>query len=350
MVYDVTVWIDESDVEAVWEDRETAMRIFPSEITSQVIYERRRDFLRLMGLLGAAAALPSWATPLTPAFVPAGERGNAPDFLRKKIAARTSARNTLGEAITPFDVVSGYNNFYEFGLEKSDPAENAGSLKTEPWSVHVDGLCDKPGIYTLEDILKPHPLEDRIYRFRCVEAWSMVVPWLGFPLADLLRRFGPASKARFVEFTTLMAPDQMPGQRSGSLPWPYVEGLRMDEAMHPLTLMAVGVYGRSLPPQNGAPLRLVVPWKYGFKSVKSIVRIRFTDTQPQTTWARIAPNEYGFYANVNPAVDHPRWTQSRERRLPGTFFNPNWRPTLPFNGYAAEVAALYRGMDLRRYF
>ncbi|HEX4870135.1 MAG TPA: protein-methionine-sulfoxide reductase catalytic subunit MsrP [Moraxellaceae bacterium] len=327
------------------------MKIRPSEITSHTVYEQRRDFLRLMGVLGAGAALPAWAaTPPAPAYAAVAERGNAPAFLRERIAIRKRAGNATGEALTPYEVVSGYNNFYEFGMGKDDPAKNAGSLRTEPWSVRIDGLCDRPGTYTLEDILKPHALEDRIYRFRCVEAWSMVVPWLGFPLGDLLRRFGPSGKARYVEFTTLQAPDQMPGQRSGSFPWPYVEGLRMDEALHPLALLAVGVYGRSLPPQNGAPLRLIVPWKYGFKSVKSIVRIRFTESAPQTTWVRLAPSEYGFYANVNPAVDHPRWTQSRERRLPGTFFNPNWRPTLPFNGYAAEVAGLYRGMDLRRYF
>lgn len=326
------------------------MKILPSEITSRSFYEQRREFLKLMGLLGAGAALPSWAAAQDAAYAPVPERAGAPAFLRTRIGARKLAANATGEALTPFQVVSSYNNFYEFGMEKEDPSENAGSLRTEPWSVRVDGLCDRPGTYTLEDILKPHALEDRIYRFRCVEAWSMVVPWLGFPLGDLLRRFGPSSQARYVEFTTLQAPEQMPGQRGGSFPWPYVEGLRMDEALHPLAILAVGVYGRSLPPQNGAPLRLIVPWKYGFKSVKSIVRIRFSDTQPRTTWARLAPSEYGFYANVNPAVDHPRWTQSRERRLPGTFFNPNWRPTLPFNGYAAEVAGLYRGMDLRRYF
>ncbi|MES2917335.1 MAG: protein-methionine-sulfoxide reductase catalytic subunit MsrP [Pseudomonadota bacterium] len=353
-----------------------------SEITPETIHQQRRTLLKAAGLFGAAAffsplpatarasaarsapstsappsgaGAPSAAVPAAsrlalPPYTPAPERDNAPLWLRQKIQSRRLAANATGEALTPFQVVSSYNNFYEFGMGKEDPAVHAGRLRTEPWSLRVEGLCARPGLYTLEDILKPHALEDRIYRFRCVEAWSMVVPWLGFPLADLLRRFAPASQARYVEFTTLQAPDQMPGLQNRSMPWPYVEGLRLDEAMHPLALMSLGVYGRSLPPQNGAPLRLVLPWKYGFKSIKSIVRIRFTARQPATTWARLAPDEYGFYANVNPAIDHPRWTQSRERRLPGTFFNPNWRDTLPFNGYAREVTGLYRGMDLKRFF
>ncbi len=330
--------------------KQSSSEPLPSELTSETVYQQRRQLLKSAGLFGAAAFL-SPALQAAPAvYESAAERANVPKFLREKILSRRASANATGEAITPFDVVSGYNNFYEFGLEKSDPAENAGSLRMEPWSLRVEGECGKPGSYTLEDILKPHALEDRIYRFRCVEAWSMVVPWLGFSLGDLLKRFEPGSKARYVEFTTLHDPVQMPGQLGGGLKWPYVEGLRMDEAMHPLTLMAVGVYGRSLPPQNGAPLRLIVPWKYGFKCVKSIVRIRFTEVQPRTTWALMAPSEYGFYANVNPAVDHPRWTQKRERRLPGTFFNPNWRDTKPFNGYAQEVAGLYKGMSLVRYF
>lgn len=322
----------------------------PSELTSETVYRQRRALLKAAGLVGAAAFLSPLLQAAPAAYEPAPDRPDVPAFLREKLRARKPAGNATGEALTPFDVVSGYNNFYEFGLEKSDPAERAGRMRLQPWSVRVDGLCEAPGSYPLEDILRPHALEDRIYRFRCVEAWSMVVPWLGFPLAVLIRRFRPTARARYVEFTTLHDPEQMPNQRSAALPWPYVEGLRMDEALHPLTLLAVGVYGRSLPPQNGAPLRLIVPWKYGFKSVKSIVRIRFTETQPQTTWARVAPAEYGFYANVNPAVDHPRWTQKRERRLPGTLFNPNWRETQLFNGYAREVAGLYRGMDLGRYF
>lgn len=321
-----------------------------SEVASETVYQQRRELLKAAGLLGAAALFPgsAWSAPLP--YTPAGERGSVPGFLRKAILARKSVANATGEALTPYDVVSTYNNFYEFGLDKADPAANAGSLRTDPWSVRIEGECRKPGTYTLEDILKPHPLEDRIYRFRCVEAWSMVVPWLGFSLADLIRRFEPTANARFIEFTTLHDPQQMPGQRTRNLQWPYVEGLRIDEAMHPLTLMAVGVYGRSLPPQNGAPLRLIVPWKYGFKSIKSIVRIRFVERAPRTTWSVMAPEEYGFFANVNPAVDHPRWTQARERRLPATLFNPNWRTTLPFNGYAREVAGLYKGLDLRRYF
>lgn len=247
---------------------------------------------------------------------------------------------------TPFNDVTTYNNFYEFGTAKEDPARYAGTLKTRPWSVAVEGAVARPGRYDIEDILKWHPHEERIYRLRCVEGWSMVIPWLGFPLADFIKRVQPTANAKFVEFQTLHDPKQMPGQRTRVLDWPYVEGLRMDEALHPLSFIAVGLYGKSLPNQNGAPLRLVVPWKYGFKSIKSIVRMRFVETQPTTTWMRAAPREYGFYSNVNPNVDHPRWSQRRERRI-GEFFK---RETLPFNGYAEQVAALYRGMDLKRYF
>lgn len=320
------------------------------EITPESVFHGRRDLLKSLGFLGMSALLPFRAEAASPAYEPAPERAGAPVWLRQKIAQRGLQPNATGEALTPFDSVSGYNNFYEFGLDKTDPAASAGSLRPEPWKVTVDGLCRKPGTYALEDILKPHALEDRIYRFRCVEAWSMVVPWLGFPLADLIRRFEPTSEARYVEFTTLVDKQQMPNQRGRDLDWPYVEGLRIDEALHPLTLMTVGVYGRSLPPQNGAPLRLIVPWKYGFKSIKSIIRLRFTATQPRTTWSSMAPREYGFFANVNPEVDHPRWSQGRERRLPTSLFNPNWRPTQMFNGYAKDVAALYKGMDLRQYF
>lgn len=330
--------------------KRSASEPLSSELTSETVYQQRRDLLKAAGLFGAAAFFSPVLQAAPAAYSPVADRGNVPRYLRDKLRTRKAGINPTGEPLTPFDVVSTYNNFYEFGLDKSDPAANAQAMRLEPWSVRIDGECRKPGTYTLEDILKPHPLEDRIYRFRCVEAWSMVVPWQGFSLADLVRRFEPTSKARFIEFTTLQDPQQMPGQRTRNLRWPYVEGLRMDEAMHPLALMAVGVYGRSLPPQNGAPLRLVVPWKYGFKSIKSIVRIRFTETAPQTTWATMAPEEYGFFANVNPAVDHPRWTQARERRLPATLFNPNWRDTLPFNGYASEVAGLYRGLNLKRYF
>jgi len=247
------------------------------------------------------------------------------------------------DKLTPFDDVTSYNNFYEFGTGKDDPKRNAGTLRPKPWTVRVDGEVARPADYALEDFLKPHRQQERVYRLRCVEGWSMVIPWLGFPLAELLRRVQPTSKARFVEFTTLLDPRQMPGQRSNVLPWPYVEALRLDEAMHPLTILATGVYDRPLPNQNGAPLRLVVPWKYGFKSGKSIVKIRLTERQPATTWNVAAADEYGFYANVNPQVDHPRWSQARERRI-GEWLR---RPTLMFNGYGDQVASLYRGMDLR---
>ncbi len=260
-----------------------------------------------------------------------------------------NARYSTAEKANAYAEITGYNNFYEFGTGKEDPAENAHRLRPRPWSVVVEGECAKPGRLTLEDLLAPHALEERVYRLRCVEAWSMVVPWLGFPLGDLLKRFEPTSRAKFVELTTLLDPKQMPGQRSNVLDWPYVEGLRIDEAMHPLAIIAVGLYGKWLPNQNGAPLRLVVPWKYGFKSVKSIVRIRFTERKPSTSWAISAPREYGFFANVNPDVDHPRWSQKSERRIGSGNFLAR-QPTLAFNGYANEVAGLYRGMDLARWF
>jgi sulfoxide reductase catalytic subunit YedY len=244
------------------------------------------------------------------------------------------------------DTVTHYNNFYEFGTGKEDTARLAGTLRTRPWTVRVDGLVAKPRTFDIDTLMRAFPLEERIYRHRCVEAWSMVIPWAGFPLAGLLKQVEPLSSARFVVFETLHDPRQMPGQRTSVLQWPYVEGLRLDEAMHPLTMLAVGLYGQTLPGQNGAPIRLVVPWKYGFKSIKSIVHIRLADRQPPTSWNRYGPGEYGFYANVNPAVSHPRWSQARERRL-GDWFP---RATLPFNGYGEEVAGLYRGMDLRRYY
>jgi methionine sulfoxide reductase catalytic subunit len=299
-----------------------------SEITDESLYLRRRDFLRAAGLLGAAAAT-----------------GLIPGCLQ---AADTAADTAAGDEdeLTPYDAVTTYNNFYEFGTGKADPAQRAGSLRTRPWSIAVEGLVQRPAVYDLEDILKPHKLEERVYRLRCVEGWSMVIPWLGFPLRDLIARVEPLASARYVSFTTLMDPQQMPGQRRNVLQWPYVEALRLDEAMHPLTLMVAGLYGRTLPNQNGAPLRLMVPWKYGFKSGKSIVRIRFTESQPRTTWNLSAPHEYGFYANVNPAVDHPRWSQAKERRI-GEFRRRN---TLLFNGYADQVANLYTGMDLRRFY
>jgi sulfoxide reductase catalytic subunit YedY len=300
-----------------------------SEITREPAYVNRREFIRAAGLIGAVGAATSAGALIT--------RGEAADGAQGE---------QLKDDPTPYEDVTTYNNYYEFGTDKSDPAENATNLKIKPWSVRVEGLVSKPATYDLEDFIKPHKLEERVYRMRCVEGWSMVIPWLGFPMADLVRRVQPLASAKFVEFQTLFDPKQMPGQRSGTLPWPYTEGLRMDEAMHPLTLFAVGLYGKMLLPQNGAPLRTVIPWKYGFKATKSIVRIRFTETQPKTAWNQAAPNEYGFYANVNPEVDHPRWSQARERRI-GEFRR---RPTLMFNGYADQVARLYQGMDLRKLY
>lgn len=322
----------------------------PSEMTSETAYLNRRRFLQVaaVGAVAGSYAIPAHAESVYPAVT---ERPDAPAYLRKKIAGRTIATsNSTREILTPYEAATTYNNFYEFGTGKGDPSANAGTIKVTPWQLSVDGLCDKPGNYHLEDILAPYTLEDRIYRFRCVEAWSMVVPWLGFPLASLIKRFQPKNNARFIKFTTLLDLKQLPNQKSYDLDWPYIEGLRMDEALHPLTLMTVGLYGRSLPDQNGAPLRLIVPWKYGFKSIKSIVRITFTDKAPVTTWLGLAPNEYGFYANVNPQVNHPRWSQARERRLPNSLFNPNWKDTLMFNGYASEVASLYKGMDLSKFY
>ncbi len=302
-----------------------------ADVTDSAWYARRRE------LLQGAAALLLAAGGLRTAR--AGHGGRRLDFRpRPDLAAP--------ETLTDYAAVTTYNNFYEFGTDKASPAELAGRLTTDPWSVTIDGEVARPGTYTLEDLLKPHPLEERIYRLRCVERWSMVIPWIGFPLADLIKRVEPTSRAKYVAFTTLYRPGEMPGQRRRVLDWPYVEGLRMDEAMHPLTLLAVGLYGEVLPNQNGAPLRLVVPWKYCFKSIKSIVRIHFGERQPMTTWHKAAPHEYGFYANVNPEVDHPRWSQKRERRI-GEFRK---RKTLPFNGYAEEVAHLYAGMDLRRFY
>jgi len=295
------------------------------EITPHSLYLRRREFLAA----GAAASGSLWF----PGCGIGDEAG----------VARAEAPP---DDVTDRDLATGYNNFYEFGTGKEDPARNAHTLKTEPWSVAIEGEVEKPGLVPLESLLSPFTPEERIYRLRCVEAWSMVIPWLGVPLGDVLRRYRPTSKARYVEFETLHDPVQMPGQRREVLDWPYREGLRIDEATHPLTLLAVGMYGEALPNQNGAPLRLVVPWKYGFKSIKSIVRIRLREDAPRTTWNLEAPREYGFYANVNPEVDHPRWTQRKERRI-GELRK---RPTLPFNGYGEEVAHLYAGMDLRELF
>ncbi|RBO53970.1 protein-methionine-sulfoxide reductase catalytic subunit MsrP [Rhodovulum sp. BSW8] len=267
------------------------------------------------------------------------------------LGAVVGMRPARAEALVPnsWDEITSYNNFYEFGTDKGDPSRKAGALTTDPWSVEIGGLVDRPGRYDLDDILAKVSIEDRLYRLRCVEAWSMVVPWQGFELADLLDMAGVQASAKYVAFETLLRPEEMPGQRGRILDWPYVEGLRLDEAMHPLTIMATGLYGKPLPNQNGAPLRLVVPWKYGFKSIKSVVRITLTDTQPPTSWNRYAPREYGFYANVNPTVDHPRWSQATERRIGGGFFAPRVA-TLMFNGYGEEVAGLYAGMDLAAEF
>jgi sulfoxide reductase catalytic subunit YedY len=305
------------------------------DITPEHVYGRRRDFLRG----GAAVALGG-----------AGLLGAAPDALalsENDLQALPGVKPSgykVDESKTGFKDITSYNNFYEFGTGKSDPAENAHSLKPRPWAVACEGEIKKPETLDIDKLIKLFPLEERIYRFRCVEAWSMVIPWVGFPLASLLKRLEPSAKAKYVAFTTLVDPKQMPGQQRGVLDWPYVEGLRLDEAMHPLTLLAVGLYGRVLPNQNGAPVRLVVPWKYGFKSIKSIVKIRLVESQPPTTWNVMAPNEYGFYSNVNPEVDHPRWSQARERRI-GEFLK---RKTLPFNGYGGEVAGLYKDLDLRK--
>ncbi len=307
------------------------IKIPESEVTPYDLYMNRRKFI---GRAGRIAALGAIAPSYLAARTLGEEGGGSPEEV------------VQGDELTPFEDVTSYNNFYEFGTGKADPARNAGSLRTRPWTVKIDGECERPGEFGIEDILGRFPSEERIYRLRCVEAWSMVIPWMGFPLGDLLKSVEPTSKAKYVEFTTLYDPDQMPGQRRAVLEWPYVEALRMDEALNPLTLMATGVYGQTLPNQNGAPLRLVVPWKYGFKSIKSIVRIRLTEDMPGTSWIRTLPKEYGFFANVNPEVDHPRWSQARERRLGDL----RRRPTRPFNGYADQVASLYDGMDLRRWF
>jgi len=300
------------------------------EVTGPALYLQRRELMLAAGLAAGAVLLPGCgraeeaANPETPRGV------SSPDGFR------------TDEEQTPFEKASSYNNFYEFGSDKEDPKNDSGAFVPKPWSVAIEGEVAKPGSVALEDLVPPQALQERIYRMRCVEAWSMVIPWRGVPLAEVLARFEPTSRAKYVAFTTVLRREQMPGQKRDVLDWPYVEGLRIDEAMHPLTLLATGMYGRDLPNQNGAPLRLVVPWKYGFKGIKSIVKIRLQETQPATTWNLAAPREYGFYANVNPEVDHPRWTQKRERRI-GDFSK---RKTLMFNGYEDQVAALYSGMDL----
>ena len=310
-----------------------------SDVTPKETFLRRREFLAVAGSTAVAVATNGLGpvftgTPMAAAQNPAAQ----------KLTNLKKSPFSTDEKLNPYKDITTYNNFYEFGPDKADPGKYAHTLKPKPWSVVVEGQCGKPGTYNIEDIMKWAPLEERIYRLRCVEAWSMVVPWVGYPLSEFLKRFEPTSKAKYVEFRTLVDTKQMPGQAEPALNWPYLEGLRMDEAMHPLTLLGLGLYGEVLPNQNGAPIRLVVPWKYGFKSIKSIVRVRFVETEPINTWKQQQSSEYGFFANVNPQVDHPRWTQGSERRL-GEFFR---RKTLMFNGYGDQVASLYTGMDLRK--
>ncbi len=315
----------------------------PSEITSQAVYQDRRQLIRLMAGGAAGAVLASWATRDARAQMP----GQGTKLVGRK--STVSGASTM-EKLTEFKDASSYNNFYEFGMDKSDPARNAHTLKTAPWTVAIEGLVKKPGNYALEDLLKLSAMEERIYRMRCVEGWSMVIPWVGYSVAELIKKVEPQPGAKYVEFVTLADSKTMPYVGSRVLNWPYVEGLRMDEAMHPLTLLTFGMYGEVLPKQNGAPLRLVVPWKYGFKSGKSLVKIRFTDKQPATAWSVAAPQEYGFYSNVNPLVDHPRWSQAAERRIGEDGLFAKKRKTLMFNGYEPQVGQLYAGMDLKKYY
>ncbi|RWY95060.1 protein-methionine-sulfoxide reductase catalytic subunit MsrP [Escherichia coli] len=325
-----------------------------SEVTAEsVFFMKRRQVLKALGISAAALSLPHAAHADLLSWFKGNDRPPAPAGKPLEFSKPAAWQNNL--PLTPVDKVSGYNNFYEFGLDKADPAANAGSLKTDPWTLKISGEVAKPLTLDHDDLTRRFPLEERIYRMRCVEAWSMVVPWIGFPLHKLLALAEPTSNAKYVAFETIYAPEQMPGQQDrfigGGLKYPYVEGLRLDEAMHPLTLMTVGVYGKALPPQNGAPVRLIVPWKYGFKGIKSIVSIKLTRERPPTTWNLAAPDEYGFYANVNPHVDHPRWSQATERFIgSGGILDVQRQPTLLFNGYADQVASLYRGLDLRENF
>ena len=317
-----------------------------SEITPQSTYQGRRDLIKLMATGAAGAALASWA----------GRQALAQGVAKPgKLAALAGGKSAVAgavtmEKVTEYKDATNYNNFYEFGTDKADPAKNAHTLKTTPWSVEVEGLVKKPAKYTLEDLIKLSPLEERIYRLRCVEGWSMVIPWVGYSLAELIKKVEPLGSAKYVEFVTLADPKTMPYVGSRVLEWPYVEGLRLDEAMHPLALLAFGMYGEVLPNQNGAPLRLVTPWKYGFKSAKSLVKIRFTDKEPRTAWNKSAASEYGFYSNVNPNVDHPRWSQATERRIGEDGLFAKKRKTLMYNGYETQVAQLYAGMDLKKFF
>ena len=310
-----------------------------SEITPEHVYRSRREFMKAAatGAVGVAAG----------SVLSACGTGEASSQAALQARKTEYVTDPEVDPLNTWESITNHNNYYEFGTAKSDPAAYAGRLTTKPWTVKVDGLVEKPGDYGVEDLVDFTALEERVYRLRCVEAWSMVIPWVGVPLSSVLARVQPQSGAKFVKFETLVRPSEMPGLRTAGLEWPYVEGLRMDEAMHPLTLMVVGLYGKVLPNQNGAPLRVYIPWKYGFKSGKSIVRISLTDAQPQNTWHVQTPHEYGFYANVNPSVEHPRWSQAREQRLPSPFKS---RPTLMFNGYGDQVASLYAGMDLRKFY
>jgi sulfoxide reductase catalytic subunit YedY len=336
---------------------EEAMKVKPlteADITAESVFMlKRRQILKMLGIGAGALTLSPLAQADLLDWFKGNDRPKAPSGKPLNFTQPAQWQSTLAK--TPEEKVTGYNNFYEFGLDKADPAANAGSLKTDPWTLKIDGEVAKPLTLDYNDLTTRFPLEERIYRMRCVEAWSMVVPWIGFPLHKLLAMVEPTSNAKYVAFQTLYAPEIMPGQKDrfigGGLDYPYVEGLRIDEAMHPLTLMTVGVYGKALPPQNGAPIRLTVPWKYGFKGIKSIVSIKLTRERPPTTWNLAAPNEYGFYANVNPHVDHPRWSQASERFIgSGGALDVKRQPTLLFNGYADQVASLYRGLDLREFF
>ncbi|MDE1180715.1 protein-methionine-sulfoxide reductase catalytic subunit MsrP [Paraburkholderia sp.] len=331
------MWIKRNDRIALYGDD-----IARSEITPQPVFENRRRILQAAG----AAAMGS----LIGASDDALAEMSSPDAKGQKLAARTNPKFVATDKVTPFKDITTYNNFYEFGTDKSDPAQNAGTLRPRPWRINVEGEVKNPKTYDIDDLLKLAPLEERVYRHRCVEGWSMVMPWIGFSLSELIKRAQPTANAKYVQFITLNDPSQMPGLADPILQWPYSEGLRMDEAMNPLTLLTVGLYGQVLPNQNGAPIRIIVPWKYGFKSAKSLVKIRFVEKQPQTSWNTYATSEYGFYSNVNPNVDHPRWSQATERRIgEDGFFQPK-RKTLMYNGYGDQVASLYQGMDLKKNF
>ncbi|MCG8710343.1 protein-methionine-sulfoxide reductase catalytic subunit MsrP [Brenneria sp. 4F2] len=328
-------------------------RLTEADVTPETLFHQRRRVLKALGITAATLSLPLSARADLLAWFKGADRPIAPPGRPLSFTQPENWR--LDAPLTPENKVTGYNNFYEFGLDKADPAANAGGLKTESWKIQIEGEVAKPITLDIDDLLKRFPLEERIYRLRCVEAWSMVVPWIGFELAKLIKFAEPTGNARYIAFQTLYDPQQMPGQKNGfqggGLNYPYVEGLRLDEAMHPLALLTVGVYGKTLPPQNGAPVRLITPWKYGFKNIKSIVRIRFTHERPPSTWNLAAPGEYGFYANVNPHVDHPRWSQATERVIgSGGILDVQRQPTLLFNGYAEQVASLYRGLDLRENF